>query len=218
MSERAKKWRAMVRTLLVRHGQSIWNAEGRVQGHQDPLLSEVGKEQAHALAERLRGISIHAAYSSDLSRCVETAHTIVQAHKLMVVRDADLRERGYGVCEGRTVAEMQKDAQTWVRLKDDPQWTIPGGESARQVYDRMRAAMRRIVQRHEGETVLVVTHGGPLRFYFLHVLGLPLESYWQVSVANASLSVVEWHGTRGILTLWNDTCHLNTLPRYNEIY
>ena len=208
----------MVRLLLVRHCQSTWNSQGRIQGQQDPPLSVEGQAQAQALAERLAGECLGGLYCSDLARSYDTARAIGARHDATAVRDADLRERGYGAWEGRRLSKLMANAADWEKHRHDPQWAPAGAEDGPALYRRTQAALRRIVHRHEGETVAVVMHGGGMRMYFCHLFDLPLERYWQVTVGHASLSIVDWSDTLPTLIVWNDTHHLTGIPAASTIY
>jgi broad specificity phosphatase PhoE len=136
--------------LLVRHGETDWNAEGRLQGHTDRPLNDHGRRQANALAERLAGEEpIAAIYASDLARARETAEIVGGRLGLPVVVDADLREKNWGNWEGLTGDE--RAAIEFV------------GESTDEHRERVMRAVRRIVERHPGQRIVVVTHGGSLR-------------------------------------------------------
>jgi broad specificity phosphatase PhoE len=135
--------------LLVRHGETDWNAEGRLQGHTDTPLNELGRRQARTLADEVAGDGIEAVYSSDLARARETAEIVAERLGLAVVLDPDLRERDWGTWEGLTGAERER-----VELVGEPT------EAHR---DRMLRALRSIAAGHPGGRVLVVTHGGSMR-------------------------------------------------------
>lgn len=150
----------MTELLLVRHGETDWNAEGRLQGQTDRPLSAYGREQARRLADQLAGEKLDAAYSSDLVRAVETAEIVGGRLGLAVVPDPDLREKNWGSWEGLTPAE--RAAVEFV------------GESTEEHAARMLRALRRIAERHPGGRVLVVTHGGSMRRVQTEALGLAL--------------------------------------------
>jgi uncharacterized phosphatase len=147
--------------LLVRHGETDWNAELRVQGHADPPLNARGREQARALVESLRGEHIDAIYSSDLARARETAEIVGAALSLEVYLDSGLREFDTGNWTGLTRDEIR--ARFGADHRHD-------GETREQLIARVRAALERIRDAHPGERVLVVSHGGPLR-WTLHSAG-----------------------------------------------
>ncbi len=208
----------MVRLLLVRHCQSTWNSQGRIQGQQDPPLSDEGQSQARALRERLHDETLSGIYCSDLARSYDTARAIATPHNAISVRDSDLRERGYGAWEGQRLDDLMASTAEWEQHRHDPDWAPAGAENGPDLYRRTQAAMRRIVHRHEDQTVAVVMHGGGLRMYFCLLFGLSLEHYWQVSIAHASLSIVDWQDNLPTLILWNDTHHLTGIPSTSTIY
>jgi broad specificity phosphatase PhoE len=148
----------MTTLLLVRHGETDWNAEGRLQGHTDRPLNADGREQAKKLADRLEGDGIAAVYASDLSRARETAEIVGERLGLIVVIDPDLREKNWGTWEGLTGPE--RDRVEFV------------GESTQEHSERMLRAVRRIAERHPGDRVLVVTHGGSVRRLQTAVYGM----------------------------------------------
>jgi broad specificity phosphatase PhoE len=135
--------------LLVRHGETDWNAEGRLQGHTDRPLNDYGRRQAKELADRLAGEGADAIYTSDLVRAKATAEIIGDRLGLTIIVDPDLREKDWGTWEGLT-----GDERVHVEFE---------GESTEDHRDRVMGAVRRIVARHPAERVVVVTHGGSLR-------------------------------------------------------
>lgn len=151
----------MTELLLVRHGETDWNADGRLQGHTDRPLSEFGRRQARQLAEELAGEELEAIYASDLARARETAEIVGDRLGLAVVLDSELREKDWGTWEGLTPAE--RDRVEFV------------GESTEAHQERTLRALRRVSERHpDGGRVLVVTHGGSMRRAQTAVLGLAL--------------------------------------------
>jgi broad specificity phosphatase PhoE len=150
----------MTTLLLVRHGETDWNAAGRLQGHTDRPLNEYGHRQARELADRLAGDGIQAVYASDLSRARETAEIIAGRLGLEVITDPDLREKNWGSWEGLT-----SDERARVEFE---------GESTEEHRERVLRAVKRIVEAHPGERVVVVTHGGSLRRIQAAVSGVAL--------------------------------------------
>ena len=150
----------MTTLLLVRHGETDWNAEGRLQGHTDRPLNDFGRRQARALAERLAQDEIHAIYASDLSRARETAEIVGLRLGLPVALEPGLRERSWGTWEGLTGAE--RDRVEFV------------GEAPEEHAGRVLAAVRAIAERHPGRRVVVVTHGGSLRRVQVAAYGMAL--------------------------------------------
>lgn len=152
----------MTEIVLVRHGETDWNAERRVQGHADPSLNERGREQARVLAQTMNGETFDAVYSSDLRRARETADILVGAAGLPPVLDPDLREAEMGSWSGLTVDDIQhRFPEQWARRRAGEQGH--DGETRAEVAERVLAAMRRIATAHPGGRVLVVSHGGAIR-------------------------------------------------------
>ena len=151
----------MTTLLLVRHGETDWNAEGRLQGHTDRPLNDYGRRQARTLAEQLAAEQVDAIYASDLARARETAEIVAERLGLPVAVDPDLREKDWGTWEGLTAVE--RDRVEFV------------GESTQAHQERMLGALRRIAERHPGDgRVLVVTHGGSMRRVQTAALGMAL--------------------------------------------
>lgn len=172
----------MTTLLLVRHGETDWNAEGKLQGHTDRPLNDFGRRQANTLADRLAGEDIAAIYSSDLARAKETAEIVGARVGVPVVVDPDLREKNWGTWEGLTGDE---------RLKVEF-----AGESTEEHRDRTLRAIGRIVDRHPRERVVVVTHGGSVRRVQAAVSGFALPviencSVWAVAHEDGIYRAVE---------------------------
>jgi broad specificity phosphatase PhoE len=168
--------------LLVRHGETDWNAEGRLQGHTDRPLNDFGRRQAAALADRLAGDGIDAVYASDLARARETAEILAERLGLPVVTDPDLRERNWGNWEGLTGSE--RDRVEYVGEERD----VHG--------ERVIRAVRRIAELHPGERIVVVTHGGSLRRIQVAAYGMALPviencSVWAVAHEDGTFRPIE---------------------------
>jgi phosphoserine phosphatase len=182
-----------VRLLLVRHGESTWNAERRFQGSTDIPLSARGRAQARALARGLRPYRVRAAYVSPFRRARETAELALAGTGVPVVVLDELRELCLGRWEGCTVDEIRaQDGDpyvAWLRAPHD--CPPPDSEPLPAVSDRVRAAVERIAAAHrDGDDVLVVAHGGVISVYACLLLGCSFNSLWRLRVDNASLSVV----------------------------
>lgn len=151
--------------LLIRHGETAWNREGRYQGHADPPLSRAGQAQARRLARLCASFRIDAVFSSDLIRAVETAVPLAGAQALPVRTDPRLRELHFGIWDGRRAEDViASDPAGWEAWFADPvTLSPPGGETAEVLWDRFNAVLRQIVEEYHDKTVAVVTHGGPLR-------------------------------------------------------
>jgi len=163
---------AATRILLARHGETDWNRIGRWQGQADPPLNADGRDQAAALADELAGDGIAAIYSSDLRRASETADTVAARLGLPVVLDPGLREIDVGSWSGLTRAEVEERfPEGFARWQDGD--IGHDGETSEELTDRIVAAVQRIAAAHEGERVLVVSHGAAIRALRRHVAGEP---------------------------------------------
>ena len=170
----------MTTILLARHGETDWNAEGRVQGHTDRPLNEAGIEQAQELAEELADERIDAVYASDLARALDTARAVAEPRGLSVTPLIGLRERNFGTWEGlldEEILERFPEAQTgpW---GDD--------ETPEQLEERVFEALFQIAASHQGGQVLVVSHGGPMRA-MLRRCGLPVQRIANAHVARIAV-------------------------------
>lgn len=194
---------------LVRHGETPWNTESRLQGHIDIPLNETGIAQARAARASLAGVRFGAAYSSDLERARRTAEEIV-ADPTAIVLTPQLRERHYGAFQGLTYAEAEsRHPEAYQRFKRrDPDFAFPeGGESLRAFAARIAGMLNEIAARHAGEHVLVVTHGGVLDIAHRIAAGKPLEAARDFTIPNASLNWIGHDGRGWQLISWGDTRH-----------
>ncbi len=200
----------MTQLILIRHGETLWNTERRMQGQLDSPLTERGLWQAQRLGERLKSQVFAALYSSDLPRARRTAECIAQCTGHAVVTDERLRERHFGIFEGLNRAEMlQRDPDVHARfLARDPEFTVPGGESPIAFMARVRVALEEIAVRHAGESVAVVTHGLVLDSAYRISSGLPLNEPRPVPLVNASLNWFSVDDGRWSAGRWGDAEHL----------
>ena len=202
---------------LVRHGETEWNAAGRIQGRADVPLSERGRLQMRLLAGRLAGREFSAVYASDLSRAVESARVIVGEAGSPVRTDADLREFCYGEWEGLTLEEVKaRHGDTFAeRLgRDENAFAAPSGEDSTEVLRRVRRFYAKTVAEHsDSEDLLVVAHGGSIRALLVCLLGLGDEFFWRFRVDCGSLSAIANHSNGHVLELWNDTVHIQKAAR-----
>jgi len=200
----------ITRIVAVRHGETVWNAEMRMQGQLDTRLSARGERQARRTAAALAGEGIEAIVSSDLVRAAATAAAIADVVGLPVATDSGLRERSFGVFQGWTYAEIDErwpdDAARWRR--HDPTFAPAGGESLVAFDARAVAAMTRIAAQARGRTLLVVTHGGVLDSLYRAATGVGLEAQRTWQLGNAAINRVLFTGERFTLVGWSDTAHL----------
>ena len=203
----------MGQVYIVRHGETEWNAQGRIQGHSDIPLSDNGRAQAQSVARRLSGIPFSVAYASDLSRTHETAQIILGDAATALRTTPQLREYSKGVFEGLTVDEYarQYPDQYQASLQNDLDFAPTGGETIRETSIRMSRFVDETLQNHQDETTLVVGHGGSLRSLIVALLALPLEANWKFVMDNCALSLVHTYPNNAVLHLYNDTAHLNNI-------
>ena len=198
------------RLFLVRHGQSTWNREHRIQGQLDPPLSDEGRRQAELLGRRLAGRRLAGFYASDLKRAFETAEVIGAAVGLEPEPTPALREIFLGDWEGlRSVEIAERFPDAWARWSAEPDWdVVPGGEGAARFEARVVAGLDAILARHSHDDVLVVTHGGVIQVALHRVAGRPSQGLFPFKIQNASISVIEHGEGRMVIAGSNDVAHL----------
>lgn len=200
------------RIIAVRHGETDWNADARIQGLRDIPLNGKGLWQAGRAAQGLAQARepVAAIYSSDLARAYETARSIGRALGVEVGTDARLRERGFGDFEGKTFTELEQefpqDTARW-RVRD-PSWAAPGGETLLALGERVRAATDALARRHLGEQIVLVAHGGVLDMMYRLATRQAVETPRTWQLGNASLNRLLWTPQGMSLVGWSDTRHL----------
>lgn len=202
----------MIRLLLVQHGETSWNVEGRYQGHSDIPLDERGRSQAARLGLRLAREPIDAAIASDLGRAWDTALAITEAHALPVKAEPRLRELSFGVWEGMTHAEIRAaEPAALASWEADPESVSPpGGETLTELAARLQSFLDQL-QRDENETrrtVMLVSHRGSLRVLLCLALGLPPRALWRFRLDAASVTELEMYRQTSVLVSLNDSHHL----------
>jgi alpha-ribazole phosphatase len=205
----------MTRLLLVRHGESEFNHARRFAGFIDIGLTEEGCRQVEKLRERLSGEKIDAVYSSDLKRAVRTAEIATEGRNLTITTCPELREINYGDVDGLPFSEIQARFPDLAKQLSvsELELEFPGGETFTSFVDRVATFKERLAKHSQSDTLLVVAHGGPLRALLCSMLGISQSSWWQLSVDNASLSIVETHSRGAVLSLLNETYHLKDLRK-----
>jgi len=201
------------RILAIRHGETAWNVDTRIQGHLDIPLNDTGRRQAHRLAAALADEPLHAVYSSDLSRAHQTAAALAGAVGLPVRAVPGLRERAFGHFEGRTFREIEAQwpdqAQRW--RQRDPDFCPAGGESLTSFYTRVIEQAQTLATAHAGETIALVAHGGVLDCLYRAATRVDLKAPRTWELANASINRL-LHTPEGFtLVGWADTQHLQDL-------
>lgn len=199
--------------LAVRHGETAWNRESRIQGHLDIPLSPLGLAQAQRLAQALAGEPLDAIYASDLGRARQTAAAVAERVGLPVQEDSGLRERGFGCFEGLSWREIEsrwpEQALRWKRR--DPDFGAEGGERLRDFYARAVGAVERLAQAHPGQTLLVVAHGGVMDCLYRAGRRLALEAPRSWTLSNASINRLLYTPAGLSVVGWNDDLHLGGL-------
>jgi broad specificity phosphatase PhoE len=200
----------MGRLFIVRHGETPWNAQERLQGHADIDLSENGRQQALAVGKRLADVPFDIAYASDLARAWHTAEIMLDQRDVPLISNEGLRERFYGVFEGLTLEERQAQFPNEFNasLIKDLDFAAPGGESARGTLKRMTKVIGEIKERHLDETVLIVGHGGSLRSAIVALMEFPAEATWRFHMFNCSLTVIDTYWDNAVMLTYNETSHL----------
>ena len=203
---------------LVRHGETEWNLSGRWQGHADAPLTDRGESQARALGERFKTESFDACYVSDLGRAMRTAELISRPTGMNFEPDARLRERDLGVMQGLTTQEMlERCPDVFDSFRNaGPDYIVPEGESFRQFHERCVEALEDYVSRHQGERVLLVTHGGVLGAILRYVTGIPLEAPRRYVLLNGSVNVVDNLAGNWNLLHWGDVSHLRDMESLDD--
>jgi probable phosphoglycerate mutase len=202
----------LTRICLVRHGETAWNAEKRIQGHTDIALAESGLAQAEAVARCLPRQSVSALYTSDLLRASQTAACIGNVLGLPLSLLPSLRERCYGIFEGLTYDEARARYPVDFHALEmrDPDYAFPeGGESLRQLHARVTGQLRRLAMDHSGQLVVLVTHGGVLDIVNRFVRDNPLDTPRDFLIPNAGITWLSVSGERWTLEAWGDTAHLS---------
>ena len=201
----------MTHFVVVRHGETQWNIDQRMQGHFDSPLTAAGREQAAAIARRLAGgPPFDLLVSSDLGRALETARAIAAATGHEVRSDARLRERSWGAGEGLSYAQVGARYPDAFRPDHevDPDYAVPGGESRRAFHGRAVEAFEALAAASPGGRIVVVTHGGVLAAIHRHVHRIPHGQPHRVAIANASYNAVSFDAGAWAIHAWADVGHL----------
>ena len=207
----------VTRILAIRHGETAWNVDTRIQGHLDIPLNDTGLQQARWLAQALADRDeLHAVYASDLSRAHVTAQTIAEAVGLAVNTHTGLRERCFGAFQGRTFAEIEAElpehAHHW--RKRTPEWTPPGaGESLIALRGRVLATVDELAARHVGEQIVLVAHGGVMDVLYRAATRLDLQAPRTWPLPNTAVNRLLWTPEGMSLVGWADTSHLEGRSR-----
>ncbi len=203
------------RIIAVRHGETAWNVDTRIQGHLDIALNDTGHWQARQVARALADEPLAAVYTSDLQRAHATAQAIAQASGAPLVAEPGLRERRFGELEGRTFAEIETELPEQARRwrQRDPHFAPTGGETLVQLRERIAATTHRLAAQHSGGLIVLVAHGGVLDVLYRLATGQELQAPRTWQLANASINRLLWTPQGLTLVGWADTQHLDTGSR-----
>jgi len=201
----------MTRLTLIRHGETAWNAEGRVQGQTDVPLNAVGRAQAQALVAALEGERFDAVYSSDLARVAETARPLSTRLGMTPALDAGLRERHYGMFETLTYVECrQLHPEAFARFSaKDASFDFESGERLDRFSARSLSSLRAIAERHRGAQVLVFTHGGVLEMLLREARGMGLSAPRDFDLPNAAINRFGFEAGTWRMQTWAEVAHLD---------
>ena len=203
------------RIIAIRHGETAWNVDTRLQGHLDIGLNERGQWQAERAAEALADEEIAAIYSSDLSRASATAQAIVDRSTQIAARqlrlNSGLRERGFGIFEGQTYAQIATDwPEESVRWRQrDPHYAPTGGESLVQLRERVATTVTTLASQHVGEQIVLVSHGGVMDALYRLATHQDIASPRTWELGNAAINRLLWTPDGLSLVGWSDTRHLD---------
>ena len=201
---------SVTRLLVLRHGQTAWNVDQRIQGQLDVPLNDHGRWQAERLAQALAGEELHAVYSSDLQRAADTAAPLARGAGLALQTDPTLRERAFGDFEGVSFREIEQRwpeaAARWRRR--EPDFSPGGGETLRQFYARSVRAATQLAERHPGQTVALVAHGGVLDCLYRAASRIELDAPRTWQLGNASINRLLYSEEGLAMVGWNDSRHL----------
>ena len=202
----------MLKVILVRHGQTGWNQERRIQGsNADTKINEEGERQCSCLSLKLQSEKVVAVYSSPMSRALYTAEAVAKCHNLSVITDNGLKEINCGNMEGIPVADIGHRLQMLVKGGDENELLFKecGGESLEQLKERAWGAIQRIADAHPDGTVVVVSHYFTISVILCAVLGLPATQLGRFRLGETSVSNIIFDQKYGpFLSLFNDRCHL----------
>ncbi len=208
------------RILAIRHGETLWNVDTRIQGHLNIDLNETGRWQAERVGHALAEEPIHAIYSSDLRRAFETAQAIAMAPARLAARTptpqqvtphAELRERHFGHLQGKTWAQIETDWPEECKLwrGRDPHWAPEGGESLTALRERIRECVNALASQHLGEQIVLVAHGGVMDALYRLATNQSVEAPRTWHLGNAAINRLLWTPQGLSLVGWGDVSHFD---------
>ncbi len=202
-----------MRLYLIRHGQTVWNAEKKFRGRIDLDLNEQGKKEALLLGKQFKAVDVDMIYSSPLKRALQTAKFISKACKKKVIIDNFLNDMDFGDWQGKSLSEIKKNYKNLFK-----QWeinpdkvVIPNGESLCEVKDRVCSFLKKISTIEEEKVIVVVSHRVVLKLMVLVLLGLKEKDFYKINISNCSITIFKLSNEKVRLELFNDTCHLKQI-------
>ena len=199
------------RILAIRHGETLWNVDSRIQGHLNIGLNDTGRWQAERLGMALKDEPITAIYASDLSRAHDTALAVSRHTGVPVQAEPGLRERSFGEFEGRTFAEIETElpeqAQRW--RQRDPSFKPAGGESLLMLEARVLSVAGRLAAQHPGEQIALFAHGGVMDILYRAATRLDLQAARTWTLGNTAINRLLWSPEGFSLVGWADVQHLS---------
>jgi len=203
----------MTSVYLIRHGQTAWNKEEIFRGRADIPLNEIGFREAELVGEYLKGMEIHAIYSSPLSRARETARRIAQFFNLKVQPLVGIVDMRFGRWEGRPLKEVQTyDREIYLQWREKPHLVrIPDSESLDEVRVRAMAALGEVIQYHQGKNLILVSHRVINKVIICGILGIDNSHFWQIGQDTGAINLIQFQEGKYVLSLLNETCHLKSL-------
>ncbi len=201
----------ITRITAIRHGETAWNVATRIQGQLDISLNEKGYWQAEQAGMALAGDPMDAIISSDLARAYETALAVAKHHGLNVQIDRGLREREFGIFQGKTFAEIETELpdQALAWRKRVPEFAPEGGESLLLFRERVRQCLFQLVAQFAGQHIALVSHGGVMDVLYREATSLDLQAPRTWALGNASINRLLWNGDHLSLVGWSDASHLD---------
>jgi phosphoserine phosphatase len=203
----------MTSIYLVRHGQTAWNKKEVFRGRSDVLLDETGLREAELCAEYFRGKEVHAIYSSPLARAFMTAQKIGSVLRLEVKLHPGINDMSFGEWEGHPLEEIKAlDGDRYRQWTEEPhRVSIPGGETLDEVRLRAMAALEEVIRNHSDKIVILVSHRVVNKVLLCGILGLDNSHFWQIAQDTTAINLIQHRNEKFILSLLNESCHLNPL-------
>ena len=200
----------MTKIILIRHGQTLWNVERKIQGHSNVELAPEGIAQAKLLAKNFPIENISAIYSSDLNRAKVTAEIVAERFNLSVQTEKNLREANWGDWEGKKLTEIEKfDPINYERFFRNPEEVqIANAETFAQLKARAFSTLKKIIAAHPDENIVIVAHGAINRTILCSILEIPLKNLWSLTQFNTAVNILRFDDGYFTVELINGTAHL----------